>query len=88
MTAVPSFAPVSGRPWSPAYFARRSEREGVSCVRTLSRRRMRRTVKGLILRRSLGIALTLASLLIAFALMIDEAIRGNDWRPAGTRAGC
>ena len=40
---------------------------------------MRRTVKGLILRRSLGIALTLASLLIALALMIDEAIRGNDW---------
>jgi hypothetical protein len=38
---------------------------------------MRRTVKGLILRRSLGIALTLVSLLVALALMIDEAIRGT-----------
>jgi hypothetical protein len=40
---------------------------------------MGRTVKGLILRRLLGIALTLASLLVALALMIDEAIRGDDW---------
>jgi hypothetical protein len=40
---------------------------------------MRRTVKGLILRRSLGIALTLAALLLALALMLDEAVQGGDW---------
>lgn len=42
-------------------------------------RRVRRTVKGLTLRQSLGIAVTLAALAAALALMIDEAIRGDDW---------